>query len=138
MKPSQRHKARQLALQALYQWHLTQDNITDIEQQFITDNEAVKGADVAYFSALFSGTTKHIEDVEQTFSSFLSRALNQLDLMDRAILRLATYEMKHHQDVPYRVIINEAIELAKDFAANDSHKFINGVLDKVSKSLGKH
>lgn len=71
------------------------------------------------------------------FSPFLSRKLEELDLVDKAILRLATFELVYRKDVPYRVVINEGIELAKSFAAEDSHKFVNGVLDKVIKSLGQ-
>lgn len=136
MKPSQRRKARQLALQALYQWHLTQDSLADIEHQFMASDD-IKDADVAYFRTLFTQTVTRVEDIEQIFSVFLSRPLNDLDIIDRAILRMATYEMKYHEDVPYRVVLNEAIELAKDFATQDSHKFVNGVLDKVGHALGR-
>lgn len=136
LKPSQRRKARQLALQALYQWHLTQDNLSDIEQQFIQE-ETSKNADLDYFRVLFKGAASHTEEVEAVFAPLLSRSLDSLDIVDRAILRLATYEIKYQEDVPYRVALNEAIELAKDFAAHDSHKFVNGVLDKVGCALNK-
>ena len=135
MKPSERRKARHFAVQAIYQWQMTQDNVGDIEEQFKLDQE-MKGVDMDYFRELLSGVAGHVNKLDATFSPYLSRKLEDLDMVDKAILRLATFELLFRQDVPYRVVINEGIELAKAFAAEDSHKFVNGVLDKLVKDKG--
>ena len=135
MKPSERRKARHFAVQAIYQWQMTQDNVADIEEQFKLDQD-MKGVDLGYFRGLLFGVAGNVNKLDSTFSPFLSRKLEDLDLVDKAILRLATFELLFRQDVPYRVVINEGIELAKAFAAEDSHKFVNGVLDKLVKDKG--
>ena len=135
MKPSERRKARHFAVQAIYQWQMTQANVADIEEQFKLEQQ-MKGVDMDYFRELLFGVAGNVNKLDATFSPFLSRKLEELDLVDKAILRLATFELVYRKDVPYRVVINEGIELAKSFAAEDSHKFVNGVLDKVIKSLG--
>ena len=135
MKPSERRKARHFAVQAIYQWQMTQDNVADIEEQFKLDQD-MKGVDLGYFRELLFGVACNVNKLDSTFSPFLSRKLEDLDLVDKAILRLATFELLFRQDVPYRVVINEGIELAKAFAAEDSHKFVNGVLDKLVKDKG--
>ncbi|MGL5285353.1 NusB antitermination factor [Aeromonas sp. RU39B] len=136
MKPSERRKARHFATQAIYQWQMTKDNVGDIEEQFKVEQDT-KGVDLGYFRDLLFGVSLHCNELDKVFSPFLSRPLDEVDMVDKAILRLATYELTRRDDVPPRVAINEAIELAKCFAAEDSHKFVNGVLDKVIKSLGK-
>ncbi len=135
MKPSERRKARHFAVQAIYQWQMTQDNVADIEEQFKLDQD-MKGVDLGYFRELLFGVAGNVNKLDSAFSPFLSRKLEDLDLVDKAILRLATFELLFRQDVPYRVVINEGIELAKAFAAEDSHKFVNGVLDKLIKERG--
>ncbi|MBP8065247.1 MAG: transcription antitermination factor NusB, partial [Aeromonadaceae bacterium] len=117
------------------QWQMTQDNVADIEEQFKLDQD-MKGVDLGYFRELLFGVAGNVNKLDSTFSPFLSRKLEDLDLVDKAILRLATFELLFRQDVPYRVVINEGIELAKAFAAEDSHKFVNGVLDKLVKDKG--
>ena len=136
MKPSERRKARHCATQAIYQWQMTQANVGDIEEQFKIDQDT-KGVDLSYFRDLLFGVAVHCNELDTVFSPFLSRPLEEVDMVDKAILRLATYELTRRDDVPPRVVINEAIELAKAFAADDSHKFVNGVLDKVIKTLNK-
>ena len=135
MKPAERRKARQLALQAVYQWQLTQDNVADIAEQFKLE-QPTKGVDLPYFELLLTGVATNVSNLDATFSPFLSRKLDDLDQVDKGVLRLACYELMYCKDVPYKVVINEAIELAKSFAADDSHKFGNGVLDKVVKQMG--
>ena len=134
MKPSERRKARHFAVQAIYQWQMTQDNVADIEEQFKLDQD-MKGVDLGYFRELLFGVAGNINKLDSTFSPFLSRKLEDLDLVDKAILRLATFELLFRQDVPYRVVINEGIELAKVYGATDGHKFVNGVLDKLAPQL---
>ena len=89
-----------------------------------------------YFELLLTGVATNVTNLDATFSPFLSRKLDDLDQIDKGVLRLACYELTYCKDVPYKVVINEAIELAKSFATDDSHKFVNGVLDKVVKQMG--
>lgn len=132
MKPSPRRKARELAVQAIYSWQLSQNNITEIESTFLTENSA-RRFDIAYFQQLFRGVATQVGGLDEKISPHVDRPLAEVDHVEKAILRVAVYELSDCRDVPYRVIINEAIELAKLFAADDSHKFVNGVLDKVVK-----
>ena len=129
--PAQRQKARHFAMQAIYQWQLTDLSPTEIEKQFLED-QPMKGTDLDYFHDLVSGV------INIVYAPYLSRPLDDLDQVDKAVLRLGTFELMYRQEVPYRVVINEAIILAKEFAEQDSHKFVNGVLDKVVKSFKAH
>tara|TARA_R110000737_G_scaffold292769_1_gene299338 strand:+ start:8916 stop:9332 length:417 start_codon:yes stop_codon:yes gene_type:complete len=132
VKPSPRRKARELAVQAVYSWQLSQNNITEIETNFITENSA-RRFDIDYFQQLFRGVSTQVGSLDEKISPHVDRPLVDVDPVEKAILRVAVYELSDCLDVPYRVIINEAIELAKSFGADDSHKFVNGVLDKVVK-----
>jgi N utilization substance protein B len=127
-----RHKARHFALQALYQWQLTRDTIANIKQQFATDSY-FKKVDLDYFSELLTEIPKQISNLDQQLTPFLDRVLNQLDPIELVILHIAAYELYHRLDVPYRVVINEAVKLAKVFGGDESYKYINGVLDRVAK-----
>lgn len=132
MKPSPRRKARELAVQAVYSWQLSQNAVTDIEVNFISENSK-RRFDIEYFQELLRGVTQNIATIDEVISPFVDRPLAEIDHIEKSILRVAVYELKFCVDVPYRVAINEAIELAKTFAAEDSHKFVNGVLDKTVK-----
>ncbi|MBQ2381538.1 MAG: transcription antitermination factor NusB [Succinivibrio sp.] len=132
--PAMRHKARHFALQAIYQWQLTQLSPTEIERQFLED-QPVRGADLDYFHDLVSGVVNNVSEIDETYAPHLSRPLEDLDQVDKAVLRLGTFELLYRQEVPFRVVINESIILAKEFAEQDSHKFVNGVLDKVIKAI---
>ena len=132
MKPSPRRKARELAMQAIYSWQLSQNPSTEIETNFLVDN-AKRRFDIEYFQLLLRGVCTDITEIDALLSPNVDRPLEDIDQLEKAILRVAAFELKTCQDVPYRVVINEAIELAKGFAADDSHKFVNGVLDKVIK-----
>ena len=132
--PAMRHKARHFALQAVYQWQMTGDNPAEIERQFRED-QPVQGADLDYMHDLISGVITNVHQIDETFSSYLSRPLDDLDEVDKAVLRVGTFELMFRQEIPFRVVINEAIMLAKSFAEKDSHKFVNGVLDKVVRNL---
>ena len=129
-----RHKARHFALQAIYQWQLTGMSASTIEQQFLED-QPVAGADLDYMHDLIQGVIANCDTLDAAFAPFLSRPLKDLDQVDKAILRIGTFELMYRQEVPFKVVINEAIVLAKSFAEQDSHKFVNGVLDKVIKSI---
>ena len=134
VNPAMRHKARHFAMQAIYQWQLTGDSAAEIERQFLED-QPVQGADLDYMHDLILGTVANCDTVDAAFSPFLSRPLDDLDQVDKAILRLSTFELLYRQEIPFRVVINESIVLAKEFAEKDSHKFVNGVLDKVVRSI---
>lgn len=132
--PAMRHKARYFALQALYQWQMNKMPAHILEQQFLED-QPVENADLAYMHDLIQGVIANCDYLDSIFEPFLSRPLGDLDQVDKAILRLGTFELRYRQEVPFKVVLNEAILLAKAFAEQDSHKFVNGVLDKVVKSI---
>ncbi|PWC15006.1 transcription antitermination factor NusB [Brenneria roseae subsp. americana] len=136
MKPAARRRARECAVQALYSWQLSQNDIADIELQFLSEQD-VKDVDITYFRELLAGVAAQAETLDRLMAPFLSRQLDELGQVERAILRLAMFELSKRDDVPYKVAINEAIELAKVFGAEDSHKFVNGVLDKAAPSVRK-
>ncbi len=133
-KIAQRRVARSLAMQALYQWHMAGQSLNEIEAQFRVDND-FSGVDGAYFHEILTGVACNKPELDATFSPFLSIALEELDPVELAILRLSAWELSSRIDVPYKVVINEGIELAKVFGATDGHKFVNGVLDKLAPTL---
>ncbi|WP_386685934.1 transcription antitermination factor NusB [Lonepinella sp. MS14437] len=135
-KPSARRRARECAVQALYSWYISQNDVAEVELAFVTEQD-LKGVDVAYFRQLFRQTVNNLDAIDSTLSPFLDRTSEELTPIEKSILRLATYELKYELDVPYKVVINEAIEVAKTFGADDSHKYVNGVLDKIAPSLGR-
>lgn len=130
-----RRMARHYGMQALYQWQMAGASINAIEAEFRTDND-MKNVDVDYFHELIHGVPQHLSELEQLFAPYLvERGLHELDPVTQALLRMASYELKFRLDVPYKVVINEAVSLAKKFGAEDSHKFINGVLDKTAAAV---
>ncbi len=133
---AQRRKARHYAMQALYQWHMAGANLSDIEAEFRTDNDMTH-VDLDYFQDILHGVPKQISDLDTTIEPELDRTLKELDPVSLALLRMATYELVSRIDVPYKVVINEAVALAKKFGPSESHKFINGVLDKLAPTLRK-
>ncbi|MGJ8691917.1 MAG: transcription antitermination factor NusB [Thalassotalea sp.] len=134
MKPSARRKARELAVQAIYSWQLSQNSVSDIELNFLTEN-AKRRFDIPYFQMLLKGVTSSVAELDLAISPHIDRPLNDINHIEKAILRIAVFELSQNDDVPYKVVINEAIELAKEFAADDSYKFVNGVLDKAVKLI---
>lgn len=134
MKPAARHKARRLALQAIYSWQISGDAIDQIELGYVMDANP-KSVDLPYFKGLFHGVAQHASELDLLLAPHCSRPFAELDHIERAVLRLASFELKYRSDVPFKVIMNEAIELAKAFGADDSHKFVNGVLDQAIPSL---
>ena len=130
-KISPRRRARECAVQALYSWAVSQNSPEIVELNFMTEQD-MKGVDTPYFRKLFRQTVENVEAVERTMQGYLDRGLTELDPIEKAILRLAVYELQFEADVPYKVVINEAIEVAKGFGADESHKYINGVLDKIA------
>ena len=135
-KPSARRRARECTVQALYSWYVSQNDPAEVELTFITEQD-LKGVDIPYFRKLFRQTVDNLESVDAIIAPALDRKTEELTPIEKAILRLAAYELKFETDVPYKVVINEAIEVAKTFGAEESHKYINGVLDKIAPMLGR-
>ena len=131
---AQRRKARHFGLQALYQWTLSGAVLADIEAEFRVDND-FRHTDGDYFTAILKGVTSDVDALEALFSPALDRSLDDLDPIERNLLRLGAFELRDRIDVPYKVVINEAVSLAKKFGATESHRYINGVLDKVARDL---
>jgi len=133
-RPADRRRARTLALQALYQRHFSDAPVSQIEAEFLTDNDMEK-VDGVYFRELLYGVDRHRHELDRHFENLLDRSIEELDPIELAILRLGAFELEHRVDVPYRVVVNEAIELAKRFGGTDGHKYVNSILDKVSPRL---
>lgn len=131
-----RRQARQYALQAIYAWQLSNNTLSQVAAHFLSapGMQEMQETDSAYFNDLLAGVVQTHTTLDQQLQPHLARSLQELDPVEKAILRLALYELTQHQEVPYKVVINEAIELAKCFGAQESHKFINGVLDNIQKS----
>ena len=134
MKPNARRQSRSLAVQGVYSWHVSRNPVAEIEQQVLLETN-IKHMDVGYFQDLVRGVIKNHTTLDEALKPYLDRPFDEIDMVEKAILRVSAYELKYRQDVPYKVIINEAIELAKAFAADDSHKFVNGILDKAVRVL---
>ena len=137
MKVSARRKARELAVQGVYSWQLSHNDIAQVELALATSNN-MHQVDMVYFQALLRGVAQQASTLDATIKPYLGRLPEELDQIEKAIMRVATFELAERVDVPYRVIINEAIELAKIFGAEDSHKFVNGALDKAVRKLREH
>jgi len=129
-----RGKSRRLAMQAIYQWQMTGDNISDIKQQFFEENNFA-AVDADFFSELVSGVASSISELDPLLEKNMPRSVESVDPVERSILRLATYEFVNRFDVPYRVVLNEAVNIAKEYCAENSHAFVNAVLDKVAKEI---
>ncbi|MDO9268214.1 MAG: transcription antitermination factor NusB [Methylobacter sp.] len=127
-----RTNARKAAVQALYQWQMAGQNLSEIERQFL-EEERLKDAQKSYFVELFYGVPKNLDAIDQVLSEFVDRPVDMIDPVERAILRIGVYELLHRLDMPYRVVLNEGINLAKYFGADGSHKYVNGILDKVAQ-----
>lgn len=132
--PSARRKARRFTLQALYQWQLAGAAVSDIEAQFLANQDFAK-VDREYFHDLLHGVLGQVKALDEQLTPYLDRRVEELSQVEKAILRLGAFELKERQDVPYRVVINEGIELAKVFGAEESFKYVNGVLDKLARQL---
>ena len=132
MSPKARRKARMFAIQALYQQQFNNLSITDLQQQFLIENPEIK-ADWAFFQKITREVLMHLTELDEAFTPYLTRPVAELNPVEKGILRLGTTELKHHPETPYKVVINEYVELAKNFGAEAGHKFVNSVLDKVSE-----
>ena len=131
---SARRRSREFALQGLYSWLLAGQPVSEITAQ-LEESKGFERADRAYFSRLISGAIEQQGTLEETLAPCLDRKVRELSPVERSILLLGAWELKNAPEVPYRVVINEAVELAKSFGGTDGHKYVNGVLDKLAKSL---
>jgi len=132
MTQSRRHLARRAAVQAIYQWDVTQGAADDIESNFIPSNAAER-MDVEYFQQLIAAIPANIETIDDALAVGLDRPLDEIDPVERAVLRVAVWELNSDQTVPWRVVIDEAIKLAQLFGSENSFRFVNGVLDRVAQ-----
>lgn len=135
---SERRVARKLAVIAIYQWQMTQNDYADIYLGLQEDKDLSKDmakADMAYFQSLSKTVIEGVDAIDLELNPFLDRKAEHLDQIERAVLRMATCELKNHAEVPYKVAVNEAVNISKKFGAEQAHKFINGVLDKVGAKL---
>lgn len=129
---SNRHKAREAAVQSIYQWDMTGCPIDELNSEFMETMQR-KALDQEYLSSLLNGVEANKDVIEKAITPFIDRDFSKVDPIERSILRLAVYEMLFHRQVPLNVILNESIELAKTFGSDHSYKFINGTLDKLAK-----
>ena len=129
-----RRRAREFALQGVYQWLLSGNSVSQIELH-LGQESGFEEADREFFVELMRGTLNNVEPLQEAFAPFIHRAVHELSPVERAVLLLSTHELQAHPETPYRVIINEAIELAKGYGGTDGHRFVNGVLDKLAAHL---
>jgi N utilization substance protein B len=134
MNPTARRLAREYALQSLYQWQIAHHLPSDIEAQFLA-HPFNKKTDLDYFKELLHAIPDQYEELDAYMTPFLSRPIDELDPIELAILRISIYELAKRLDVPYRVIINEAMELTKKFGSIEGYKFVNGILDHIAREL---
>lgn len=129
-----RSLARKRAVQALYMWEMTNVDLSDIDQQFVLEHDMSK-VDLKYFQELLHKIPAHIDEIDDHIHSLLDRPFSEIDPVERAVMRLGVYELKYRLDIPYRVVINEAVEIAKTFGAEDGYKYVNSIVDGVAKKL---
>ncbi|QAU35230.1 transcription antitermination factor NusB [Janthinobacterium sp. 17J80-10] len=129
-----RHRAREFALQGLYQWLLNNEDAGAIDAH-IREAHGFDKADAGHFNALLHGAIRDAGILREGLSPLIDRPIGDLSPIEHAVLLIGAYELKHHLEIPYKVVINEAVELAKSFGGIDGHKYVNGVLDKLSAQL---
>ncbi len=129
-----RSLSRRLAMQALYQWQMTEQSSSELLNQYAQD-EGYPEVDAEYFAEVLRGVTGEGEALDLALGELIDRPVAQLDPIEHAVLLIGMYELAHRTEVPYRVVINEGVELAKKFGATDGHKFVNAVLDRAARSM---
>ena len=129
--PAARSRSRRRALQALYAWQMSGQPITQVIAQFLNEQD-MDIADLTYFEDLLRGVDANLEHIDTELRRFVDREIAQIDPIERGVLRLAAYELLFRIDVPYRVVLNEAIETTKRFGADQGHTYVNGVLDRAA------
>jgi transcription antitermination protein NusB len=131
---NRRHRAREFALKALYEWQLSRNDIRDIRAG-LAEEEGYAEIDGEYFRQIADGVVEQRERLDAALAPVLDRAPDALSPVEHGVLLIGAYELAHAPDVPYRVVINEAVELAKSYGGTDGHKYVNGVLDKLAATL---
>jgi N utilization substance protein B len=129
-----RKHARDKVLQALYQWQLSGEDLDWIKQHYL-EEQGVSSGDEAYFLELLYQIPAEVEQLDETYRKFMTHTEDRLDPIECNILRIATYEFIHHLEIPYKAVINEAVNLARKYGADESHKFVNGVLDPLAQKI---
>jgi transcription antitermination protein NusB len=129
-----RHHARKVLMQAVYQWQMTDGPFNDVVKEF-REAGALKKVDDVFFGELLRGVMQNTEELDALLAPLLDRKVTELDRVELALLRLGAFELKNRIDVPFRVVIDEYVELAKGYGAEDSFKYVNGVLDRLSIDL---
>lgn len=129
-----RKKARLLLMQAIYQWEMTGMDIYPIQQQFHAMNDMTK-CDTEYFDTILLSISKIISTIDAAFEKHLDRKFNELNPIELAVIRLGTYELLHQLEIPYRIILDEAIGLTKTYGSTDGYKYVNGILNKVARDV---
>ena len=129
--PVARSRARRRALQAVYAWQMSGGEVGQVIAQFAHE-QANEIADLEYFDDLVRGVVRHRAQLDEALAGYLDRTVEEVDPIERAVLRLSAYELIHRIDVPYRVVLNEAIEIAKRFGSEHGHTYVNGVLDRAA------
>lgn len=127
-----KRRARKLALQALYQWLMSGHELCEIEAQFRVANNMVK-VDSDYFCRILYGVPQHVDALEESFTPFLDRPLNGLNPVELTVLRLGAFELYHCPEIPYKVVLDESISLAKEFGSQEGHRYVNGVLNNLAR-----
>jgi N utilization substance protein B len=136
MGKAARRRAREFVLQGVYQWLLSGNSIPMIEDH-VSGVSGFEKADLAFFTRVLRGTVNSAVELREAFAPFIHRGVEELSPIEHAILLIASYELKNDIETPYRVVINEAIELAKEYGGTDGHRFVNGVLDRLAGELRK-
>lgn len=124
-----RKKARRAVMQALYQWQLTQNPVSEIQAYVLTQETNL---DRDYFKEIFNGVMANLAEIDELVATYTTRPLAEISPIEYAILRESVYELLYRMDIPYRVVINEALNMSKEYGANEAHKFVNGILDKIA------
>lgn len=132
-----RSQARRAAVQALYQWQVTGSNLSEIERQFVEEHGLDK-ADPELFHELLHEIPARLNEIDAALGVYLDRPIGDVDLVERAVLRIGAYELLYRLDVPFRVILNEAIRYAKEFGSVQGYRFVNGILDRVARQVRGH
>lgn len=135
-KFSKRKKARTYAMQALYSWKITKNDLNDVKANILEEKNQTK-IDIEYFDNLLFGIPEKLNKLNDIIVKFIDVDISKIDPIELTIIQIATFELTQCIDIPYKVAINEALELAKTFGSQEGHKFVNGVLDKVAASLDK-
>lgn len=131
-----RHNARRYAMQAIYQWSYDEIQSDVLIEQFVEEHD-VRDCDFIYFQDAVKGAVQHVSIIDELMVTHLDREISQLNPVELAILRLAIYELLHRKDTPYKVVINEALKLAKEFGAVEGYKYVNAILDAIASEVRK-